>query len=58
MFAYCRIVVHGRREEEDDPLPIPPGEDPPRPVKDPPDKPVSGPDAPVQEPDPRDGTWL
>jgi hypothetical protein len=58
VFGYPRPVVYVRREEEDDPLPIPPGEDPPPPVKEPPDKPVTRPDGPVDEPDRGEGTWL
>jgi len=42
------------RSDEDPPIPLPPGEDPPPPVKDPPDKPVVGPDGPVREPEPRE----
>lgn len=58
MFAFSRTIMYSRREEEDGPLPIPPGEDPPPPVKEPPDKPVVGPDGPVDEPDRGEGTWL
>jgi len=57
MFAYSRTIVYGRRSEED-PLPVPPGEDPPPPVKEPPDKPVVGPDGPVDEPGRREPTRL
>jgi len=57
MFAYIRTTVYGRQDEEE-PLPVPPGEDPPPPVKEPPDKPVGQPGTPVDEPDPREGTWL
>jgi hypothetical protein len=42
------------RSDEDPPIPIPPGEDPPPPIQEPPDKPVIAPDAPVQEPGPRE----
>ena len=41
------------RQDEDPPIPTPPGEDPPPPVQEPPDKPVTGPDGPVREPGPR-----
>lgn len=41
------------RQDEDPPIPTPPGEEPPPPVQEPPDKPVIGPDAPVREPGPR-----
>lgn len=41
------------RSDEDPPIPVPPGEDPPPPVQEPPDKPMVGPDAPVREPEPR-----
>ena len=57
MFAYSRTAMYGK-QEEDDPLPVPPGENPPPPVKEPPDKPVTGPKGPVDEPDSREGTWL
>ncbi len=40
------------RSDEDPPIPIPPGEEPPPPIEEPPDKPVVGPDAPVREPGP------
>ena len=40
------------RSDEDPPLPIPPGEEPPPPIEEPPDKPVVGPQAPVREPGP------
>ena len=36
-------VVH-LRSDEDLPIPIPPGEEPPPPIEEPPDKPVIGPD--------------
>ncbi len=49
--------VYLRREQED-PLPIPPGQEPPPPVKEPPDKPVVGPDGPVDEPGPAEPTRL
>ena len=42
------------RTDEDPPIPIPPGEDPPPPIQEPPDKPVVEPDAPVREPGPRE----
>jgi hypothetical protein len=42
------------RSDEEPPLPIPPGEEPPPPIQEPPDKPVVGPDAPVREPGPSD----
>jgi hypothetical protein len=42
------------RRDEDPPIPIPPGEDPPPPVQEPPDKPVMAPDAPVREPGPQE----
>ena len=42
------------RSDEDIPLPIPPGEDPPPPIEEPPDKPVVGPDGPVRDPGPRE----
>ncbi len=42
------------RSDEDPPIPIPPGEEPPPPIEEPPDKPVVGPDAPVREPGPRE----
>ena len=42
------------RQDEDPPIPIPPGEEPPPPVQEPPDKPVTGPDGPVREPGPRE----
>jgi hypothetical protein len=42
------------RSDEDPPIPIPPGEDPPPPVKEPPDKPVITPDGPVREPGPQE----
>lgn len=42
------------RSDEDPPIPIPPGEDPPPPIQEPPDKPVVGPDGPVREPGPRE----
>ncbi len=44
-------TIHLRRDE-DPPIPIPPGEDPPPPIQEPPDKPVIAPDAPVREPGP------
>jgi hypothetical protein len=40
------------RSDEDPPIPIPPGEDPPPPIQEPPDKPVIAPDSPVREPGP------
>lgn len=40
------------RSDEDPPIPIPPGEEPPAPVKEPPDTPVMTPDSPVREPGP------
>jgi hypothetical protein len=40
------------RSDEDLPIPIPPGEEPPPPVKEPPDTPVIAPDSPVREPGP------
>jgi hypothetical protein len=40
------------RSDEDPPIPIPPGEDPPPPVKEPPDTPIVEPDSPVREPGP------
>jgi hypothetical protein len=40
------------RSDEDPPIPIPPGEEPPPPVKEPPDTPVIAPDSPVREPGP------
>jgi hypothetical protein len=40
------------RSDEDPPIPLPPGEDPPPPVQEPPDKPVVTPDSPVREPGP------
>ncbi len=40
------------RSDEDPPIPIPPGEEPPAPVKEPPDTPVIAPDSPVREPGP------
>jgi hypothetical protein len=46
-------VVH-LRSDEDPPIPIPPGEEPPPPIEEPPDKPVIGPEAPVREPGPRE----
>lgn len=42
------------RSDEDPPIPIPPGEDPPPPVQEPPDKPVIAPDSPVREPGPQE----
>ena len=42
------------RSDEDPPIPLPPGEDPPPPVQEPPDKPIVGPDGPVQEPGPHE----
>jgi hypothetical protein len=42
------------RSDEDPPIPIPPGEDPPPPVKEPPDTPVIAPDSPVREPGPQE----
>jgi hypothetical protein len=42
------------RSDEEPPIPIPPGEQPPPPIEEPPDKPVIGPDAPVSEPGPRE----
>ncbi len=42
------------RSDEEPPIPIPPGEEPPPPIEEPPDKPVVGPDAPVREPGPRE----
>ena len=42
------------RSDEDIPLPIPPGEDPPPPIEEPPDKPIVGPDGPVRDPGPRE----
>ena len=42
------------RQDDDPPIPMPPGEEPPPPVKEPPDKPVLEPDAPVREPGPRE----
>ncbi len=57
MFAYSHTIVYGRRSEED-PLPVPPGEDPPPPIKEPPDKPVVGPHGPVDEPGRREPTRL
>jgi len=41
------------RQDEDPPIPVPPGEDPPPPVQEPPDKPVTSPNAPVGDPDPK-----
>lgn len=46
------------RTDEDPPIPIPPGEDPPPPVNEPPDTPVMDPDAPVREPGPLEPTRL
>ncbi len=40
------------RSDEDPPIPVPPGEEPPPPVREPPDTPVIGPDGPVREPGP------
>lgn len=42
------------RSDEDPPIPIPPGEEPPPPVQEPPDKPVITPDSPVREPGPQE----
>ena len=42
------------RSDEDLPIPIPPGEEPPPPIQEPPDKPVVGPEGPVREPGPRE----
>ena len=42
------------RSDEDPPIPIPPGEEPPPPVQEPPDKPVTQPEGPVREPGPRE----
>lgn len=42
------------RSDEDPPIPMPPGEDPPPPVQEPPDKPVIAPDSPVREPGPHE----
>ena len=56
-FNDSRRSLHLRSDEEP-PLPVPPGEEPPPPVKEPPDKPVVGPDGPVQEPGPRGPTRL
>jgi hypothetical protein len=44
-------AIYLRRDEEP-PIPIPPGEEPPPPIEEPPDKPVVGPDSPVREPGP------
>ena len=50
-FAINRAMM---RSDEDPPIPIPPGEDPPPPVQEPPDKPVIAPDSPVREPGPQE----
>ena len=42
------------RSDEDPPIPLPPGEEPPPPIEEPPDKPVVGPDGPVREPGPNE----
>jgi hypothetical protein len=42
------------RSDEDIPLPVPPGEDPPSPIGEPPDEPIVGPDGPVRDPGPRE----
>ena len=42
------------RSDEDTPIPMPPGEEPPPPIEEPPDKPVVGPDAPMREPGPQE----
>jgi hypothetical protein len=42
------------RTDEDPPIPIPPGEEPPPPIQEPPDKPVIEPGSPVREPGPRE----
>jgi len=57
IFAYSITIAHCRQDEED-PLPVPPGEEPPPPIKEPPDKPAVGPDAPVYDPGRDEGTWL
>ena len=57
MFVYEKSMSYGK-QEEDSPLPVPPGEDPPPPVKEPPDKPVTGPNGPVHDPKKDEGTWL
>jgi hypothetical protein len=57
MFVFTRTVIYGRQAGEE-PLPVPPGEEPPPPVKEPPDKPVVGPDGPVDEPRRRQPTRL
>lgn len=41
------------RQDEDPPIPTPPGEEPPPPIQEPPDKPILEPDSPVREPGPR-----
>jgi hypothetical protein len=48
----CDFVPLHMRSDEDPPIPIPPGEEPPPPVKEPPDTPVIAPDSPVREPGP------
>ncbi len=57
MFVFSRTAMDCRQDEEE-PLPVPAGEEPPPPVKEPPDKPVVGPNRPVDEPGPDKGTWL
>ncbi len=55
MSANCECLSGMRtRSDEDPPIPIPPGEDPPPPVREPPDKPVIAPDSPVREPGPQE----
>ena len=52
--SHENIMPRTLRSDEDPPIPIPPGEDPPPPVQEPPDKPVIAPDSPVREPGPQE----
>ncbi|MGC2109540.1 MAG: hypothetical protein WA655_08485 [Candidatus Korobacteraceae bacterium] len=53
ILGFIPQAIHLRRDE-DPPIPIPPGEEPPPPIQEPPDKPVTEPDGPVREPGPRE----
>lgn len=46
------IAQRSLRSDEDLPIPVPPGEDPPPPVQEPPDTPIVEPGSPVHEPGP------
>jgi hypothetical protein len=59
MMSSCRTPMYlaeplRMRSDEDPPIPMPPGEEPPPPIQEPPDKPIVGPDGPVREPGPRE----